>query len=849
VSNLPLAWKMARRELRGGLKGFRIFFLCLLLGTAAIAAVESLSDAFLTSLRDSGQTFLGGDVSVQLVHRPAAPVEERFLQSYGRTAHTVSLQSMVYALREGRQAERELVEVKAVDGAWPLFGAPGFTPAQNLRDILHCEDDGICGAAAEQTLLDRLHARRGDLIRLGNATLRIIAVLESEPDRISTGFSLGPHILISTKALSGTALEQPGSLINYNYKVAFSPTVEKQGATIESFRADAAKSFPDANWQIRDRSDAAPGIRRFVEQVSMFLTLVGLTALGVGGVGASESVSAFLDRKRFDIAILKSLGADGRLVFLTFFLQVMTIASVALVIGAVLGASAPFLLARFYGDALPLPPALGFYPRPLLLAAGFGLLSAIAFSVPPLGRAREIPPASLLRETVSPNRGRLQPVYLLASAAAALGITGLMLALSPSPLYAGEFLGGAIVLLGLLRLVASALTWGLRRLPRPRSPLARLAMGDLTRPGAATKGVVTALGLGLTLLATITLLDRTMAAEVNESLPSRAPSFFFVDIQPDETAAFDRTIAAFKSGTDYKRTPMIRGRITSVNGVPSAQVKVDPDVKWALSGDRGITYAATPPPGTVLTSGAWWPADYQGETLISLDQEVAKGLGMKLGDRMSLNVLGRQIDGRITSLRKVDFRNGGQNFILVLSPGLIDKAPHSFLATIRVAPKDENAMYMAVTEKFPNVSTVRVKDAIAQVNTLLQQLAQGIRAASLVTILAGLLVLAGTIAAGARTRLYDATVLKVVGATRLQIALVYVLEYGLLGIATGVIALGAGTLAASLIARQILDTSFVFDARAALWTVVGGGAATLLFGLFGAIAALNARPARRLRND
>jgi putative ABC transport system permease protein len=339
-----------------------------------------------------------------------------------------------------------------------------------------------------------------------------------------------------------------------------------------------------------------------------------------------------------------------------------------------------------------------------------------------------------------------------------------------------------------------------------------------------------------------------MAAEVNEALPSRAPSFFFVDIQPDQTKDFDHVIARFKTGEDYKRTPMIRGRITSLNGVPSAQAKVDPDVKWALSGDRGITYAATPPPGTVITDGNWWAANYTGPTLISLDQEVAKGTGLKIGDAMSLNVLGRQIDGRIASLRKVDFRNGGQNFILVLSPGLIDKAPHSFLATIRVAPSEENAMYMAVTEKFPNISTVRVKDAIAQVNTLLQQLATGIRAASLVTILAGLLVLAGTIAAGARTRLYDATVLKVVGATRAQIALVYILEYGLLGIATGIIALGAGTLAASLIARQILDTAFVFDARAALWTVVGGGAATLLFGLFGAIAALNARPAQRLRN-
>jgi putative ABC transport system permease protein len=692
--------------------------------------------------------------------------------------------------------------------------------------------------------------------------------LNNEPDRIATGFSLGPHLLMSAQALPKTGLIQEGSLIDYLYRVALRP-----GLTIAAFKADAAGAFPDAGWRIRDRSDAAPGIRRFVEQVAMFLTLVGLTALGVGGVGASEAVSAFLDRKRFDIAILKSLGADGRLVFLAFFLQVMAIAGAALLLGALIGTGAPFLVAWLFRDSLPVPPALGLYPGPLLLAAAFGLLSALAFAVPPLARARAIPPASLLRDTVEPASGpRLRLLFpfggkrqeggeamaasragegrggsLLVSGGAALAITALTLILAPSPLYAGEFLGGAIVLLAALRLIAEGMTRALRKLPRPRSPLLRLALGDLTRPGAAAGGVITALGLGLSLLATVTLLERTVSAEVTEALPSRAPSFFFVDIQPDETDAFDKTIAAFPSREDYKRTPMIRGRITALNGVPATQVRMRGDSRWVLNGDRGITYAATPPPGTHITQGAWWPEDYRGPTLISLDQSVADGADLKLGDSLTLNVLGRDIEGRISSLRKVDFTTGGQNFVLVLSPGVIDKAPHSFLATVRVDAADEAAMYKAVTDRFPNISTVRVKDTIAQVDDLLQQLGQGIRAASLVTILAGLLVLAGTIAAGARTRLYDATVLKVVGATRGQIALVYVFEYGLLGVATGIVALGAGTLAAWLAARGVLQVPFVFDPGAVLLTVAGGGAATLLFGLVGALAALTARPAARLR--
>ncbi len=843
---LGRAWRFARRELRGGIKGFRIFFLCLLLGTAAIAGVESMSAAFLTGLRDQGQNFLGGDVSVQLVHRTATKAEYDFLSRYGRISSTVSMRAMAYALREGHQAERQLIDLKAVDDAWPLFGAPVFAPVQSHRDVLHCEDDGVCGLAAEQAMLDRLHVARGDLVRIGDATLRVMGTIVSEPDRISAGFSLGPHVLVASQALAKTGLMRPDSLVNYNYRIAFTPG---RGTSIESFKADAERAFPDAGWRIRDRNDAAPGIRRFVEQVAMFLTLVGLTALGVGGVGASEAVTAFLDRKRLDIAVLKTLGADGQMVFLVFFLQVMAIALAAVLLGAGIGASAPFVIASVFKDSLPMPPQLGIYPVPLLAACGFGLLSAILFAVPPLGRAQAIPPASLLRDTVAPAKTRPASAHLIAAALAGVTIAALMLLLAPSPKMAGQFMGGAAVVLLVLRLLAEGLTRALRKLPRPRSPLLRLALGDLTRPGAATSGVITALGLGLTLLATVTLLDRSITTEISQALPARAPSFFFVDIQPAQVEGFDKLIRSFRSQGDYQRTPMIRGRITSLNGVPSAKAQVANDVKWVLNGDRGITYSATPPPGTKLTKGEWWAEDYAGPTLISLDQEVADGTGLKIGDAMTLNVLGREIPGRIANFRKVDFTAGGQNFVLVLSPGVISKAPHSFLATVQVSDGEENAMYTAVTDQYPNISTVRVKDAVAQISSLVQKLASGIRAASMVTILAGLLVLAGTIAAGARTRLYDATILKVVGATRLQIALVYIAEYGVLGVATGVLALGAGTLAASVAAKHILNVGFTFDAAAILLTVAGGGGATLLFGLLGALQALKARPAARLRGS
>jgi putative ABC transport system permease protein len=842
MTTLALAARLARRELRSGLAGFRIFFACLVLGVAAIAGVGSMAQALLTGLAAQGRELLGGDVSIDLVHRAPTPEERAFLARYGRVSEVTSMRAMAYALKNGAEADRQLIELKAVDGAYPLYGSVVLSPSLPMSRALACNGT-TCGAVAEQALLDRLHLSTGGTMRIGSQNFRIAAMLQSEPDRISGGFSLGPHVLISTAALQRTGLVVLGSLIEYRTRLAMRPS-----ASIAAFKTAAKQAFPDAGWEIRDRSDAAPGLRRFVEQITMFLTLVGLTALAVGGVGAGQAVSAFVNRKRAEIATLKALGADGALVFLTFFLQVMGIAVIAVACGLLLGAALPFAVQAAYRGDLPVPARYAVYPGSLILAAAFGLLSAIVFSVPSLARAREVAPASLFRDIVAPATARGRLPYLALAASAAAIVVGLALWISPSLVFAAWFLAGAAGALIVLRLIAVGLRFALRKLPRPRRAGLRLALANLTRPGAATAGVVVALGLGLTLLATVTLLDRTISTQVKDSLPGKAPTCYFVDIQPDEAAAFDATIARFRSAQDYRRTAMIRGRITALKGVPATQAKVDSGARWALNGDRGITYAATPPKGTNITEGKWWAPGYRGATLISFDSELTQGMHLKLGDSMTLNVLGREIQGRIANLRDVDFSNGRQNFVLILSPGLIDKAPHSFLATVRVPPHEEEPMYRAVTDRFPNVSTVRVKDAIAQVNGLLQALGDGVRAASLVTILAGLLVLAGAIAAGQRARIYDSTMLKVLGATRARIAGIYALEYALLGIITGALALAAGTFAAWLVARRVFDVPFVFDLRAVLLTVIGGAAATLLFGLATAWTALSDRPAEQLRN-
>jgi len=841
MSSLALAIRFARRELRSGLSGFRIFLAALTLGVMAIAGVGSLGQAFLTGLSEQGRTLLGGDVRLQRLYQPVTETERKFLTDYGAVSESATLRSMANSAKD--PVKRTLVELKAVDAAYPLLGQAVLAPAADLQSALACGAPG-CGAVVEDALLVRLGIKTGDAIRIGDADFVVRARIVTEPDRVAGGFTLGPRVLISSEGLSRAKLITPGSLLNYSYRVAFTGQT-----TPEQFRASLAAAFPQSVWEINDRSNAIPRVTRFVEQATMFLTLVGLTALVVAGVGAGQAVEAFLQRRRATIATLKAMGAEGSDIFLIYLLQIMAVAAVGLILGLALGAALPFAVEHFFGEEIPAPAHYAVYAGPLVLAAAFGTLAALGFAILPLARAREIAPAGLFRDLVAPSSRHGRWRYRVAAFAAFATIAALSIFLSPYPLFNLGFLGGSFAVLLALRLIATAFRQILARMPRRKSQTLRLALANLTRPGTPTASIIVALGLGLTLLATVALIQASVEAQVEDQLPSRAPSFFFVDIQQNQIDAFTKLVSGFPTAADFNATPMLRARIVKLNGVPVADAKVATDSRWAVDGDRAITYSTTRPKDARVVEGpSWWPADYRGPILVSFSRDLARGMGLKIGDTITVNIIGRDLDLRIFNLRDIDFRTGGMNFVLMTSPGVVDQAPHTFLSTVRAATDQEEAMFAAVSKDFPNVTVVRVKEALAQVGELLAALARGIAIASLVTIFAGVLVLAGAIAAGHRARLYDAVVLKVLGATRGRLGIVYAVEYGLLGALAGLAALIAGTLAAWAIAAFVLDVPLVFAGRAVAFTIAGGALGTLVLGLSGGFAALAAKPAARLRN-
>ncbi len=840
--DLLLAARLAKRELRGGLKGFRIFLGCIALGVAAIAAVGSISSSMLTGLEKNGRVLLGGEVELRLIHRAASAEERAWLEEHAAEfSATAELRAMARA--EANPDARRLVEIKAVDAAYPLYGSFDVLPPQALEDALARQGD-LWGAVADQSLLDGLDMKLGDILQVGATRYELRGTVGHEPDRAARIFTLGPRLLVGRESLAASGLEQPGSLIYYHYRMTL-----PQDVSIADWKEDLQAAHPKAGWRLRDLDSAAPGIERFVERVSLFMTLVGLTALLVGGVGVANAVRSYLDSKTATIATLKCLGAPGRLVFQVYLLQIMALSLLGIAGGLLLGGIAPSIAGPLLSAQLNFDITGGLHLRPLALAALFGLLTTLAFGLWPLARAQALPAATLFRDLVAPARGR-PPLWALAAIAAASGALILTAVLGTSDsLFALGFVAGAVVALLAFRLAALGVTALARRLPRPRHPGLRLAIANLHRPGNPTGSVVMSLGLGVTVLVAIALIQGNLNHQVVDELPKEAPGFYFIDIQPDQTAAFDEMVLQSEGVTELSRVPMLRGRIVAVNGTSPEDMEIPGEIDWVFRGDRGLTWAKEPPENAEIVEGAWWPADYAGKPLVSLDSEVGTLLDLHPGDVLTINILGRDVEVEIANLRRIEWGELQINFVMVFSPGLLEAAPQTHIATVKVDPAQESLLERRVTDSFPNVSAIRVKEALESFAQVLRSIATAVTATAGVTVIAGVLVLAGAIAAGHQRRIYDAVVLKVLGATRARIGAGFLMEYGLVGLATAIIASIIGSIAAYIVMTQVMDSDFIFLSLPVVITAAGATGITLLFGFLGTWRALAQKAAPLLRNE
>ncbi len=835
---MVLALRWALRELRGGLRGFWIFLACLALGVAVIAGVGSVAASVAAGLGVNARALLGGDIELHLVHRTATDAELAFMRDSGAVSRVAEMRAMARS-DDGNQVG--LIELRAVDPAYPLYGSVTLDPPMAL-DAALAQRDGMWGAVAAPDLIARLGLHRGDVVRIGDGRFTLRAALTAEPDASGGSFALGPPVMIAAAALPATGLVQPGSLIDYSYRLRLAPGTG-EAAWISTLR----NKFPEAGWRIREPGQAAPNLARLLDRVTLFLTLVGLTALLVGGVGIANAVRAFLATKTATIAAMKSLGAPRRLVFATYLIQILILAALGIVIGLAVGASIPFFALPFVPEAL-VPTHAGLYPAPLALAALFGVLTTLAFSLWPIASACETEPAQLFRAAVEPPSAAPPWPYRIATVAAALLLAALAVATAANRDIALWFIAGAAGSLVLFRVLAMALMTVARRI-HPRGTAPKLGLGNLHRRGAPTPAIVASLGLGLAVLVAIALIEANVGRLLEAELPERAPSFFFIDLQPDQKPAFDKLLAATPGVRESDAMPSLRGRIVKLNGVPVEKARISEDSRWTLQTERGLTYAARVPRGSRIVAGAWWPADYRGSPQVSMDAGIARGLGLKLGDELTVDVLGHEMTARLTSLRAIDWASLGINFVMVFSPGSLDGVPQTYIETARASPDAIVPLERAVAAQFPNVSAIAVKDVLDQLGTIVAAVAVALRATAAVALVAGVLVLAGAVAAGQRRRVYQAVLLKVLGATRGTVTRAFLYEFAAMGLVTAALAIAIGTVAADYVMTRAMQADFVFVPGAALASGLIGTLITLIIGFAGTWRALGAKPAPYLANE
>ena len=842
---LSLALSIALRELRAGAGRLSIFVLCIALGVAAVAAIGSLSASFDEALARQGRLLIGGDLSFELIHRQADSAERAALESLGEVSESASFRAMARSA-EGKSA---LVEVKAVDNAYPLYGDVSITRAERPGPVWRDPDVVL----VERTLLDRLNLDIGSKIAIGDATVTIGGILGEQPDRLADRLAYGPKLLMFRDTLAHTGLVQPGSLIRWTYRVKLPEARSADKEFLVETRNNVEKQFPQSGFAIHDWTDPAPSLRRDADRFTQFISFVGLTALLLGGIGVGNAIRSYMAKKREVIATFKCLGATSRLVLLVYLIQALLLATVGIAIGLLIGALTPALLAALYADALPITLAIEPHPMPLIAAALAGLLTMVLFVLWPLGRAASVSPAVLMRAHLTDERERSPWPYAAGSAVAGIALFALAITGSEERAITASISAGIVLAFLLLTgfgLLVQRLAATLRR-AKPTS--LALAIASIGGPGSPARAIAVSLGLGLGLLVATALIYRALLKEIEGNIEADAPAYYFVDVEESDIGKFGDTVKAIVPDAKLDDAPMLRGRIVALKGVPAEKVEADPDARWVLSGDRGLTYTDAVPPASTLVEGTWWPKDYSGSPLVSFDAELAKGLGLKLGDTITVNILGRNVDAKIASLRKIDWESLAINFVMVFSPNTLAGAPHRALTTLELPkgtdPALEGKVIQALSERFPLVTAVKVGDIVAAAKELLAKVMTAIKATAGVTLLIGAAVLAGAVAAGQQQRKYLAVLYKTLGATRWRIVSAELLEFGLLGLATALLSVLIATITAWALCKWAFDVTFVFSPLAVFETVLLALALVLTVGALTTWRLLSVKAAPYLRTE
>lgn len=843
-------WPMLRvglLDMRGDLRRFVLLVVTLAVGTALIAGVSSVGAVIDRAVLREAAQLMGGDVELSRADRGATADEMAVFSEFGAVVETIDSN-----LRARSDENDAFVDLSVVGAGYPLLGAirsPQLPAGVAVTSFL-AEQDGAHGALVSPLMLDQLGIGVGDDFDLGGASFVVRGVLNGLPDSQVRGFRLGLPTLITTAGfttVSDRTSPLPGLGAWFRYKILL------DGQSPDDAKAALVEQLAGTGWTVRTSREGLGEMVRYYDLFMRFLLIVGLGSLLIGGVSVWSGMNAYIGERSGVIAVLRSLGATTGRVFTHFFVQVTALALVGVSLGVVAGGAIAFLILPTIGDAVGIALAPTLDGRALLVAAGAGFITALAFAYLPLLQAQTIRPVELFRS----HRQALPPVdwrnvlvswrslpLVLAGVAffllayAMTGDAGLV------ALFAGAALLATIVFEGIIRVLQLAL----RRFPASPLPILRRALRAIAGSASATAAVVVSIGLALCMLVVIVVLQNNLRQEYLGASVFDAPTLVASDLFDDEVADLE-TMAS--EGGDISRlvvTPMLRATLSAINSTDIGHVRTTgPEASFLLGGEVPITFRSELPASSRLVAGQWWAPDYSGPGLVSLHQSLRNGLGVDIGDTLTFSAFGESFEARVANFRDYSWQ-GGTDFLATFSPGLLEDYPSTLFAAVTAAPGRETDVERALIGALPDIRFITIGDTLKQVTQALSQLTLAVVLVGGLAVGNGLLVLIGSLAAGRRQRQADAVITKVLGATRRQLLGTDFVQFLILSLTAALPALGLGLGLGWLASMMLLNVQFSIDATLLALVL---GAAILLTAILGCITILRAvsvRPARLLRD-
>ena len=794
--------KLSLRELKGSFNEFKIVMISIFLGVFIITAVGSLSKNLKHEINNKSSELLGGDFELSTTYQEFPIKIKEWLEKNGKTSLIIELRTMLTS-NQSVGLKRRIVELKAVDQNWPLKGVPIIVPNKSINKSLKMNDNNN-GALIDASLQKQLEIKVGDVLQLGKTKIQINGIIKKEPDRMFSFATFGSRLLISNATLKASGLVIPGSLVKY--KIKFIPNNKNIDLSFLN------KFVQGTNISIKNIKNSTNNFNSFIDKTSLFISLVGLITLLISGVGISNGVKGYLIKKIKNIAIFKALGAQNSIVFKIYFFQIIFIFLISIIPALIAGISIPFLLKTLISDSFLSTFEPFIFWEPIIISFLFGLIVCILFTIIPISKTYEIKPIQLLRlsahHSLNNYSKKISALLLILIFALCFLIFKLTNDLKLSVYIFGVVLISFLILKGMTNLFFLSF----RKLKFKIGSLLEIARKSLIRPDTFAKSIVISFSIGLALLITLNIIEESLENKIANTINKQAPNYFLIDIQPNQINQVKALTAEFIGKDSLNAQPMLRGRVTAINNLKVENLKINKDVNWVLKRDRAFSWSNKIPKNVKIISGEWWPNDYTGPLLLSIGDKVAKGLNVKIGDKIQFNILGRNFEAEIFNTREIIWQNMDINFIFILSKNKIQNAPHSWIATTTNTNKEmNNALIEKIVSNFSNISAVSVEETYVAIKSILNLLITIVNSIAFITLLSGVIVLAGILNVSKKDKLYEVAIFKILGARPKKIIFLWLQEFLIIGLMASLISILIGMSVSFILVTYIFQIDYYFN--------------------------------------